>query len=83
MTSQVTTEKALNALPTFQAMPSQRHKTPHEKYVVHGHTPLATAAPDLRDNRLNLDTGAVFGGPLTAAAFSPAEPAPIAFLQVR
>jgi serine/threonine protein phosphatase 1 len=50
---------------------------------VHGHTPLATAAPDLHDNRLNLDTGAVFGGPLTAAAFSPAEPAPIAFLQVR
>jgi len=53
------------------------------RLVVHGHTPLATAAPDLRDNRLNLDTGAVFGGPLTAAAFSPAEPAPIAFLQVR
>ena len=53
------------------------------RLVVHGHTPLATTAPDLRDNRLNLDTGAVFGGPLTAAAFSPAEPAPIAFLQVR
>ena len=53
------------------------------RLVVHGHTPLATAAPDLRDNRLNLDTGAVFGGPLTAAAFSPAESAPIAFLQVR
>ena len=53
------------------------------RLVVHGHTPLATAAPDLRDNRLNLDTGAVFGGPLTAGAFSPAETAPIAFLQVR
>jgi hypothetical protein len=27
-------------------------------------------------------TGAVFGGPLTAAVFSPAETAPIGFLQV-
>ena len=53
------------------------------RLIVHGHTPLATAAPDLRDNRLNLDTGAVFGGPLTAAAFSTSETAPIAFLQVR
>lgn len=52
------------------------------RLVVHGHTPLATAAPDLRDNRLNLDTGAVFGGPLTAAIFSAAETAPIGFLQV-
>jgi serine/threonine protein phosphatase 1 len=52
------------------------------RLVVHGHTPLPTATPDLRDNRLNLDTGAVFGGPLTAAAFSPAETAPVAFLQV-
>jgi serine/threonine protein phosphatase 1 len=52
------------------------------RLVVHGHTPLADAAPDLRENRLNLDTGAVFGGPLTAAVFSPAETAPIGFLQV-
>jgi serine/threonine protein phosphatase 1 len=52
------------------------------RLVVHGHTPLADAAPDLRENRLNLDTGAVFGGPLTAAVFSTAETAPIGFLQV-
>jgi serine/threonine protein phosphatase 1 len=52
------------------------------RLVVHGHTPLPTAAPDLRDNRLNLDTGAVFGGPLTAAIFSAAETGPIGFLQV-
>jgi serine/threonine protein phosphatase 1 len=52
------------------------------RLVVHGHTPLPAGAPDLRDNRLNLDTGAVFGGPLSAAAFSVAETAPIAFLQV-
>jgi serine/threonine protein phosphatase 1 len=37
--------------------------------VVHGHTPTASGRPDLRANRLNLDTGACFGGELTAAAF--------------
>ena len=61
MTSQVTTEKALNALPTFQAVSSQRHKTPHEKYVVHGHTPLAQGVPDVRANRIKIDTARVFG----------------------
>jgi len=30
---------------------------------------------------LNLDTAAVFGGPLTAAVFAEMETAPIAFLQ--
>ena len=63
MTSQVTTEKALNALPTFQAVSSQRHKTPHEKYVVHGHTPVK--APVIKHNRIAIDTGAVFGGKMT------------------
>ncbi|HEY0421277.1 MAG TPA: metallophosphoesterase, partial [Acetobacteraceae bacterium] len=33
--------------------------------VVHGHTPKST--PTLRPNRIGLDTGAVFGGPLTCA----------------
>ena len=37
--------------------------------------------PDLRGNRLNLDTGAVFGGPLTAAVFDDAQTEPIRFLQ--
>jgi serine/threonine protein phosphatase 1 len=31
--------------------------------VIHGHTPVA--APDIRPNRINIDTGAVLGGPLT------------------
>ncbi len=31
--------------------------------VVHGHTP--TSAPVIRRNRIGIDTGAVFGGPLT------------------
>lgn len=39
------------------------------RLIVHGHTPLKTGRPDIRPNRLNLDTSAVYGGPLTAAAF--------------
>jgi serine/threonine protein phosphatase 1 len=50
------------------------------RLIVHGHTPLATRTPDLRTNRLNLDTGAVFGGPLTAAVFADAETKPVGFL---
>lgn len=38
-----------------------------EAFIVHGHTPVKS--PDLRENRLNLDTGACFGGRLTAAMF--------------
>ena len=38
---------------------------PFEKFVVHGHT--ISAAPDLRANRLGLDTGAFCTGCLTAA----------------
>lgn len=51
------------------------------RLIVHGHTPLTTGAPDLRTNRLNLDTAAVFGGPLTAAVFTDAETTPTTFLQ--
>jgi len=53
----------------------------HGRLIVHGHTPLESGVPDLRGNRLNLDTGAVFGGPLTAAVFTAAQTAPIGFLQ--
>lgn len=41
----------------------------HGRLVVHGHTPLKGGKPDVRPNRINIDTGAVFGGPLTAAVF--------------
>jgi serine/threonine protein phosphatase 1 len=54
----------------------------HGRLIVHGHTPLTDGAPDLRSNRLNLDTGAVFGGPLTAAIFTDSETDPSGFLQV-
>ncbi|KUF09469.1 metallophosphoesterase family protein [Pseudoponticoccus marisrubri] len=36
-------------------------------FVVHGHTPVE--GPDLRSNRLNLDTGAGYGRPLSVAVF--------------
>ncbi len=37
----------------------------HGAVVVHGHTPRG--APEVRHNRIGIDTGAVFGGVLTAA----------------
>jgi serine/threonine protein phosphatase 1 len=51
------------------------------RLVVHGHTPLESDRPDVRSNRVNIDTGAVFGGPLTAAVFAEGEVKPVAFLQ--
>ena len=53
----------------------------HGRLIVHGHTPTRGRNPDLRTNRLNIDTGAVFGGPLTAAVFGDTEIKPIAFFQ--
>ena len=52
----------------------------HGALIVHGHTPTATGAPDARANRVNLDTGACFGRPLTAAAFSDDEVSPLFFV---
>jgi hypothetical protein len=52
----------------------------HGFLVVHGHTPTKNLKPELRHNRLNLDTGACFGGPLTAAAFIDEARVPAAFV---
>jgi diadenosine tetraphosphatase ApaH/serine/threonine PP2A family protein phosphatase len=52
----------------------------HGLLVVHGHTPIPAGRPELRPNRLNLDTGACFGGPLTAAAFDDTAATPLAFI---
>lgn len=52
------------------------------RLVVHGHTPLTSGRPDLRANRLNVDTGAVFGGPLTAAVFDSDHTGPRCFVVV-
>jgi serine/threonine protein phosphatase 1 len=42
------------------------HEGPLEKYIVHGHTPVPH--PDLRNNRINIDTGAFVSGNLTVIA---------------
>ncbi len=41
--------------------------------VVHGHTPTQSQTPDISKDgkRINVDTGACYGGPLTAAVFAP------------
>lgn len=65
-------------------------KKPYEvgKYVVHGHTPVAydgnklMDAPMIHDHRMNLDTGAVFGGKLTAAFFNDSQEKPFHVLTV-
>jgi serine/threonine protein phosphatase 1 len=36
--------------------------------VIHGHTPTDGLAPDILPHRINVDTGAVYGGALTAIA---------------
>src|SRR5262245_48176496 len=53
------------------------------RLIVHGHTPLASGLPDVHPNRLNLDTAAVHGGPLTAAAFTDQQTEPEHFLFAR
>jgi serine/threonine protein phosphatase 1 len=52
----------------------------HGQYVVHGHTPVEIGRPEHLPNRLNLDTGAVFGGPLTAAIFNETAIGPVGFV---
>ena len=52
------------------------------RLIVHGHTPTANGLPDQRPNRLNIDTGAVFGRTLTAAVFTGDLVAPQKFFSV-
>ena len=39
------------------------HEEPFEKIIVHGHTPVTE--PEVRNNRINIDTGAYATGRLT------------------
>lgn len=41
--------------------------------VVHGHTPTVDFVPDHQRRRINVDTGACFGGPLTCVVLGPGE----------
>jgi len=41
--------------------------------VVHGHTPTHDFEPEVQRRRINVDTGACFGGPLTAVVLAPNE----------
>jgi serine/threonine protein phosphatase 1 len=41
--------------------------------VVHGHTPTEDFKPYRGPHRINVDTGAVFGGPMTAVVLAPGE----------
>jgi len=52
----------------------------HGLYVVHGHTPNPEGRPEVRHNRLNLDTYAWNGNPLFAAVFDERRVGPLAFV---
>jgi serine/threonine protein phosphatase 1 len=53
------------------------------RFIVHGHTPQKSGKPDLRAHRVNLDTGAVMGGPLTAGVFDDLSAEPLGFVTDR
>lgn len=45
----------------------------HDLLVVHGHTPTDDLRPEKQRRRINVDTGACFGGPLTSVVLAPGE----------
>jgi serine/threonine protein phosphatase 1 len=49
--------------------PFLSHKADYGRLIVHGHSPTRDGKPDIHLNRINIDTGAVFGRSLTAAVF--------------
>jgi serine/threonine protein phosphatase 1 len=55
-------------------------KSDHGLFIVHGHTPQHSHVPNFLPNRLNIDTVAVLGGPLTAAVFDEKTTGPLAFI---
>ena len=61
--------------------PFLRHRGSFGKLVIHGHTPSLVGKPQVRANRIGLDTKAYDSGVLTAAAFDVENTKPISFLQ--
>ena len=60
---------------------------PHEKYIVHGHSPTnfideTHTTPDVRLHRCNIDTGCVYNGRLSAAIFDVNQKRPIHLISV-
>jgi hypothetical protein len=54
----------------------------HSKLIVHGHTPCLSG-PEVRPNRVGIDTGGCFkNGQLTAAVFDETQAEPINFISV-
>jgi hypothetical protein len=51
------------------------HERPFQFFVVHGHTPVR--APEVRFNRVNIDTGAFATGRLTCVAIEGSTIAPL------
>jgi serine/threonine protein phosphatase 1 len=65
--------------------PFLNYPGPFPRYVVHGHTPTLSLPgesrrPHVFSHRCNLDTGAVFGGPLSAGIFTEKHAAPVALV---
>jgi serine/threonine protein phosphatase 1 len=50
------------------------------RLIVHGHTPTKKWKPEQHENRINLDTGAVYGRALSAAVFDDERTAPNRYL---
>jgi serine/threonine protein phosphatase 1 len=50
------------------------HEGDHGFIVVHGHTPNANGWPELKSNRINVDSGVYFSGRLTAVVLGDGEP---------
>jgi diadenosine tetraphosphatase ApaH/serine/threonine PP2A family protein phosphatase len=53
------------------------------RLIVHGHTPTRNGRPEIRPNRINIDTACVYGGMLTAAVFTNDTVPPVKFLTAR